>query len=861
MAAAITATVAVSTVAPHQASAFYDVSSKYEEAVEYLRALGIKGFSSTHFGVDEQVKRVDAAVMLATALDLDLNAAPYSGFQDVPKRAEKHINALKAAGITNGTSATTFNSNAIITRGEMAIMLERAFHLSGTSELPFNDVPDRYKASVVALYDNNVTKGISYSKFGTGLALKRGDFANFLLAASRAETGLRISNARYVSASQVQVTLNKAADKLSIANFHIEGLTIKSAKIDGNKRTATLTVNGMEFDREYTVKAENVMVKGELSPVVSNTFVSAAAEDVYQLSITHKGLKENKDRTTETELTIELINKETGKVERNSSGVILDLSTTSGELAQTNVPLKSGTAKVKAVFPPNGRVSTPVITARVTSGAGIYSGLVGTISGSLSVTVNPTIDSTPFTLTNVKGYLNGSGRDTIILTFSEGVQLTGTHNATNRTQYILNGNSLPYGTTITVQDGNGNTDDGFEVVIISLPNDTLNSGSNSIKIKDTLQSYDNTVISEPISRYFTVEDDWNGTSINEVGTFTGNVHLKPDPPSSGSPLRSVTYGPTTGLRTINGDVVIKGHEVDNITLKNIKINGNLYVQSPVNSINALATVTITGETRIQTTASNPNGDVYLKNRGNLATVWIDYNTLGTTIINESSGRISTVMVNTDKPVTLEGSITNVNLQVFTTVYIWGAVSNLAAYQSGVINGTGRISSITGPSHMYLTGDNPYLSNASAVARFNAERNRILARNLIPTEYTRATWQALQNALGFDVRNKNNNQIQQATTVLLTAESGLRVNNSDPDYIIEKEELNDLINDLQDLHDDAVEGIELGQYRAGSKRALQTAIYDARSVWNNSNVTLSEIRAAKQHLSDAEFIFISNELKN
>ena len=228
--------------------------------------------------------------------------------------------------------------------------------VTGTSELPFNDVPDRYKASVVALYDNDVTNGVSSEKFGTGLALKRGDFANFLLAASRAETGLRITNARYVSASQVLVTLSKAADKLSVANFHIEGLTIKSAKVDSNKRTATLTVNGMEFDQEYTVKVENVMVNGELFPTVSNTFITAAVEEVYQLSITHKGLKENKDLTTETELIIELINKETGKVERNSSGIILDLSTSSGELAQTNVPLKSGTVKVKVVFPPSGKV-------------------------------------------------------------------------------------------------------------------------------------------------------------------------------------------------------------------------------------------------------------------------------------------------------------------------------------------------------------------------------------------------------------------------------------------------------------------------------------------------------------------------
>ncbi|MGN1385414.1 MAG: S-layer homology domain-containing protein [Bacillus sp. (in: firmicutes)] len=954
IATAITATVAVSVVAPYRVSAFYDVSSKYEEAVEYLHALGIEGFSSTHFGVDTQVKRVDAAVMLATVLDLDLDAAPPSGFRDVPKRAEKHINALKEAGITKGTSPATFNSNAMITRGEMAIWLERAFHLSGTSQLPFEDVPDQYKASVTALYDNNVTKGISSTKFGTGLALKRGDFANFLLAASRVKTGLQITNAKYISPTQVQVTLNKAADKLSAANFHIEGLTIKSAKVDSNKRTATLTVNGMEFDRRYTVEVmdvivdgqlsptvsstfvsaaaedmyltgveakylaatqvqvtldkpadklsvanfhidgliiksvkadsnkrtatltvngmefdrrytvnvENVMVDGQVSPTVTSTFVSAAAEDVYQLFITHKGLKENKDRTTETELTIELINKETGKVERGSSGIILDLYTSSGELAQTNIPLKSGTAKVKIVFPPSGRVSTPVINARVSSGAGIYSGLAGEISGSLRVTVNPTIDSTPFTLINANGFLNGSGRDTAIMTFSEGVQMTGTHDATNHAHYTINGNSLPYGTKITVQDSNNNTIDGFEVVILSLPDGTLNSGSNSIKIKETLQSYDGTVISEPFSRYFLSEDDWINTNVNDwsdtvintAGTFTGNVLLQPPAPSSaGSPLKSVTYGPATGLRTLNGDVVIDGNDIENITFKNLKISGNVYIKSPVNSINTLATVAITGETRIQTTAAT-NGDVLLKNKGKLGTIWIDYNTLGTTIVNENGGQIATVVVNTEKPVTLEGAITNVNLQAYASMYISGTVSHLAAYQSGVINGTGRIGNLTGPSLVYLTGNNPYIRNASAIAKFDVERNRILSRNLITDEYTTESWEALQDALAFDVRDKTTLEIEKAKAALIESENELAVDTSYSVYINAHADLESLIDSLQIDHDNAIEGTELGQYRAGSKRTLQLAIYDAKGILDKNNVTPSELRAAEQRLLTAAAVF-------
>jgi hypothetical protein len=164
---------------------FTDVSAKYQDAVSYVVSKGVNGYSTTLFGTDKNIKRVDAAVMIAEVLDLDVDAAPASGFTDVPPRAVKQVNALKALGVTNGKTPTTLDSQSEITRGELAIWIQRAFQLkAGSSALPFTDVADRYTEAVSALVNNGVTNGTSASTFGTHNKAKRGDFAIFLYRAA-----------------------------------------------------------------------------------------------------------------------------------------------------------------------------------------------------------------------------------------------------------------------------------------------------------------------------------------------------------------------------------------------------------------------------------------------------------------------------------------------------------------------------------------------------------------------------------------------------------------------------------------------------------------------------------------------------
>ena len=98
----------------------------------------------------------------------------------------KYVNALKKAGITSGKTTTTFDSQSEITRGELAIWIQRGFKLQESDNaLAFSDVADRYEGAVSALVSNGVTNGTSTTIFGTNNNAKRGDYAIFLYRASQ----------------------------------------------------------------------------------------------------------------------------------------------------------------------------------------------------------------------------------------------------------------------------------------------------------------------------------------------------------------------------------------------------------------------------------------------------------------------------------------------------------------------------------------------------------------------------------------------------------------------------------------------------------------------------------------------------
>lgn len=245
------------------ASSFPDVGSRYEEAVNFLVSKGMKGKTDGTFGTYEPIKRVDAAIFVVKTLGLDSESVPSSGFTDVPARAIKEVNALKAAGITNGKTETTFGSQDYITRGELAVWLTKAFKLEADdTELVFTDVGGQYIHAVKALVKYGITKGTSETTFGTQDYATRGDFAIFLYRATQIkEEALlpAIKSVKAINGRQIEVTFDEAVDAELAAYIEKAGNQIVAFDVTESARTANFVSEMISFSENK--KTTTVILK------------------------------------------------------------------------------------------------------------------------------------------------------------------------------------------------------------------------------------------------------------------------------------------------------------------------------------------------------------------------------------------------------------------------------------------------------------------------------------------------------------------------------------------------------------------------------------------------------------------------
>lgn len=186
--AALISTAAVVAAAPAADASFSDVPANYffADAINYLAEEKIiTGFEDGTFRPNDTLTREQAAIIIARALNLNLEEQYDLAFKDVPTTAfgYKHIAALYNAGIINGVSATEFKPNDTVTRGQIAKMLVNGFNLT-TEEYetaPFHDIKNTYaEYEINTLYHTGITKGISPTEFGFNEKITRGQIAQLV---------------------------------------------------------------------------------------------------------------------------------------------------------------------------------------------------------------------------------------------------------------------------------------------------------------------------------------------------------------------------------------------------------------------------------------------------------------------------------------------------------------------------------------------------------------------------------------------------------------------------------------------------------------------------------------------------------
>lgn len=105
---------------------YADVSDRYQEPVRYMVEGEItKGVTPTKYGVQMNIKRGDAVVMLAKHLKLTHVRPLDINHTDVPRRQRAEVNALWERNIINDTGL--FRSDELATRDDIALWVYNAY--------------------------------------------------------------------------------------------------------------------------------------------------------------------------------------------------------------------------------------------------------------------------------------------------------------------------------------------------------------------------------------------------------------------------------------------------------------------------------------------------------------------------------------------------------------------------------------------------------------------------------------------------------------------------------------------------------------------------------------------------------------
>lgn len=156
----------------------------YTKEVSELFAKGIiSGDNEGNFNPYKPITRAEAVTMIGRALKYS-GAQTATKFSDVPAGnfASGYINSTTDDGIIKGYSDGTFKPNLNIIRGDVAVILQRAFRLPDAASSHFADVSGQkhYFNAINSLAEQNITKGYEDGTFKPDLNITRAQFSVFL---------------------------------------------------------------------------------------------------------------------------------------------------------------------------------------------------------------------------------------------------------------------------------------------------------------------------------------------------------------------------------------------------------------------------------------------------------------------------------------------------------------------------------------------------------------------------------------------------------------------------------------------------------------------------------------------------------
>lgn len=158
--------------------AFNEISDLYSKKI-------ITGYPDGTFKPSKNLTRTEAAIMLTKALGLDTSKVTDPNFSDVPKSHPyyKEIAAVANAKLFKGRNSTsTFLPDGLLTRAEMAAVIQRAYNLPLSSKSYFPDVKQDHWAfkEIGAVSEQGIVEGFTDGTFHPDNFITRAEFSMFL---------------------------------------------------------------------------------------------------------------------------------------------------------------------------------------------------------------------------------------------------------------------------------------------------------------------------------------------------------------------------------------------------------------------------------------------------------------------------------------------------------------------------------------------------------------------------------------------------------------------------------------------------------------------------------------------------------
>lgn len=168
---------------------------RHTDAIEQLMAEGVvRGFPDGTYRPQQALSRGQMASVLSRLLGLEPAASTPPPFQDVADGSAHAaaIAAIAAQGITAGCATDRYCPGDVVTRGQLAALLARAYDLPASDDDPFTDIATAVTAAGIrAAAAAGIISGFGDASFRPDDPVTRGQAATMLVRAREVGEGQR----------------------------------------------------------------------------------------------------------------------------------------------------------------------------------------------------------------------------------------------------------------------------------------------------------------------------------------------------------------------------------------------------------------------------------------------------------------------------------------------------------------------------------------------------------------------------------------------------------------------------------------------------------------------------------------------